>query len=82
MLASVSSSTHSGGTMTESLFSALRRLLRHAGFSALSILTAALGVGSSTVLFCIIHAALLQPLPFADVANLQVLNGQALERPD
>ena len=68
--------------MTESLFSALRRLARHAGFSALSILTAALGVGSSTVLFCIIHAALLQPLPFADVANLQVLNGQALERPE
>lgn len=62
--------------MTESLLSVFRHLKRNLGFSALSIMTLALGVGSSTALFCILHAALLQPLPFANVGNLLVLNGQ------
>ena len=66
--------------MTESLSSVIRHLKRNLGFSALSVLTLALGVGSSTVLFCIVHAALLQPLPFANVGNLLVLNGQETQQ--
>ncbi len=68
--------------MIESLLSIARRLRRNLAFSALSILTLALGVGSSTVLFCIIHAALLQPLPFADVGNLRAINGIEINRPE
>ena len=68
--------------MIESLLSIARRLKRNLAFSALSVLTLALGVGSSTVLFCIIHAALLQPLPFADVGNLRVVNGIDLKQPE
>jgi putative ABC transport system permease protein len=42
----------------------VRLLLRHRAFSAVAILTLALGTGVSTALFSVIDAALLRPLPY------------------
>jgi len=49
---------------------AVRRLLRHRGFSATVVLTLALGVGPMTALFSLAYALLIQPLPFPDSSNL------------
>ena len=43
---------------------AVRMLRKRPGFSALCILTIALGVGASTALFALVHAVVLKPLPF------------------
>ena len=39
-------------------------LWRHRGFSAIAVLTLAVGIGVSTALFSVIDAALLRPLPY------------------
>ncbi len=44
---------------------AFRTLRRARGWSTLAVLTLALGIGSSTALFTVLRAALLQPLPYA-----------------
>jgi putative ABC transport system permease protein len=45
---------------------ALRALRRNPGFSAVAILTMALGIGATAAIFSVIHGVLLRPLSFAD----------------
>ena len=52
---------------------ALRTLLRAPGFSIAAALTLALGIGATTALFSVVHAALLAPLPFGDPKNTVVV---------
>jgi len=59
---------------------ALRTLWRKPGFAAVAMLTLALGIGATTVIFTVINGALLKPLPYPEPERLLKLQEQT-EKP-
>src|SRR2546426_1057035 len=59
--------------MLNDLRYAPRQLLKNPGFTAVAVLTLALGIGACTAIFSLINAALLGGLPFPDSDQLAVI---------
>src|SRR5262245_5309138 len=51
----------------------LRSLVKHPTFTAVCIVTLALGIGANTAIFTVVNAVVLRPLPFQDSERLAMI---------
>src|SRR5215467_8109025 len=60
--------------MYQDIAYALRTMRRAPGFTAVALITLALGIGATSAIFTVVYSILLRPLPFKDSSRLYAVS--------